>query len=70
MRKCFNTDFDFGQKVILKTDPANIRIVTAFLLREGSLPTVGLVMGENETWHQFNEITTTHHNFKVRGFKG
>lgn len=69
MRKSFCTDFDFVQKVILKTDPGSIRIVTGFMLRKKSNPVIGLTAGTEETWHQMDEVTGALHSFKVKGFK-
>jgi hypothetical protein len=69
VKKSFKTEFNFGQEVILKTEPNTVRIVSGFLLRPGSL-VIGLVNGENETWHQMNEVVMMKGNFKVKGFKG
>lgn len=69
MRKSFSTEFDYGQKVILKTDPANVRIVTGFMLRKDCKPVIGLASGTEETWHQMDEVSNAFRNFKVRGFK-
>lgn len=56
MRKSFKTNFSYGQRVFLITDPGTIRIVTGFLLRKGSV-TIGLAQGpDNETWHQMDEV--------------
>ncbi len=69
MRKTFCTSFDFGQKVILKTDPGNIRIVTGFMIRKDSRPVIGLAQGTEETWHQMDEVAEALYNFKVKGFR-
>jgi hypothetical protein len=44
-------------------------MVSGFLLRPDSM-VIGLVCGENETWHQMNEVILLRGNFKVKGFKG
>lgn len=69
MRKSFRTDFEFGQKVILKTDPANVRVVTGFMIRKDCRPVIGLGCGTEETWHQMDEVTGALQSFKVKGFK-
>ncbi len=68
MVKKFKTDFNFGQRVVLRTDPGVIRMVNGFLLRPGNI-TIGLAYGENETWHQPGEIMPINCAFKVKGFK-
>ena len=69
VKKSFKTDFNFGEEVVLKTEPGTIRIVSGFLLRPGNI-VIGLVCGENETWHQMNEVVMMKGNFKVKEFKG
>ena len=69
VKKSFKTEFNFGQEVVLKTDPGVIRIVNGFLLRPGNV-TIGLAYGQEETWHQMNEVVMMKGNFKVKGFKG
>lgn len=68
MKKSFTTEFNFGQEVVLKTEPGTIRMVSGFLLRPGSI-VIGLVCGENESWHQMNEVRAIN-EFKVKGFRG
>jgi len=48
VKKSSTTAFNFGQEVILKTEPNTVRIVSGFLLRPGNI-VIGLVCGENET---------------------
>ena len=48
VKKSFKTEFNFGEEVVLKTEPGTIRIVSGFLLRPGNI-VIGLVCGENET---------------------
>lgn len=69
MKKSFSTEFDYGQKVILKTDPANVRIVTGFMLRKDCKPVIGLAAGTEETWHQMDEVSNAFKNFRVKGFR-
>lgn len=68
MKKSFTTEFNFGQEAVLKTEPGTIRMVSGFLLRPGSI-VIGLVCGENESWHQMNEVRAIN-EFKVKGFRG
>ena len=68
MVKKFKSDFNFGDSVVLKTDPGVIRIVNGFLLRPGNVQ-IGLTCGEGETWHQMNEVMVMKGNFKVKGFR-
>ena len=69
VKKSFKTEFNFGEEVVLKTDPGVIRIVNGFLLRPGNV-TIGLAYGQEETWHQPAEIMAIKSQFKVKGFKG
>jgi hypothetical protein len=68
MRKIINVKFDYGTEVVLKTDPGIIRVVSGYLLRQGSIQ-YGLAKGEEETWHQELELMGVK-NFIVHGFKG
>ncbi len=68
MRKSFRTDFDFGDEVCLKTDRDVKRIVSGFLVRPKGI-TIGLVKGEEETWHQPIEIITIKRPIVIKGFK-
>jgi hypothetical protein len=68
VKKSFTTEFNFGQEVVSKTEPGTIRMVSGFLLRPGSI-VIGLVCGENESWHQMNEVRAIN-EFKVKGFRG
>ena len=67
MVKKFKTEFNYGQEVVLRTEPGTVRMVSGFLLRPGSI-VIGLVCGENESWHQMNEVVAVKGNFKVKGF--
>lgn len=69
VKKSFKTEFNFGEEVVLKTEPGVIRIVNGFLLRPGNV-TIGLAYGKEETWHQPAEIMAIKSQFKVKGFKG
>jgi len=68
MKKYFTTEFDFGQKVFLKTEPETIRMVTGFLVNKDSVM-VGLKKGEDMTFHDMYEVESCK-VFKIKGFKG
>ena len=67
MRKSFKTDFNYEDIVTLKTDTETQRQVSGFLLRKGSVM-IGLMRGEEETWHQLCEIDKVKKPIIVRGF--
>jgi ribosomal protein S10 len=74
MKKTFTARFNWGEAVVLKTDPTTIRQISGMMLRP--LPdkkkvfvTYGLIKGEEETWHNEFEIATYGQQFKVKGFK-
>lgn len=69
MRKSFNTRFDYGDPVVLNSDPDVIRIVTGYLVRKGSLM-IGLTLRDDESFHLDADIKTVQKPFKVKGFKG
>lgn len=68
MKKTITVNFNFGDTVVLKTKPDEVRIVSGFLVRPKNI-TYGLVSGEDETWHQDIEIEAVGAKvFKVKGF--
>lgn len=69
MKKTFRTQFDYGDVVYLKTDPEVKRVVSGFLLRPNNV-TIGLVKGEEETWHQLVELMPAKKIVIVKGFCG
>lgn len=70
MKKVLNIMFCEGSKVVLKTDPVNVRVVSGFLVRGKNIQ-YGLTKGDEETFHYAVEIEPTQvtGSFKVRGFK-
>ena len=68
VKKSFTTHVDFKEKVYLESEPEVIRTVSGFLIRPGSI-TIGVVKGENETWHQpFEIIPYKSKVFTIKGF--
>jgi hypothetical protein len=69
VKRSFTTHVDFKEKVYLESEPEVIRTVSGFLVREGSI-TIGVVKGENESWHQpFEVIPYKSKVFVIKGFK-
>ena len=69
MKKTITVQFDYGETVVLKTKPDEVRIVSGFLVRPKNI-TYGLVLGEEESWHQDLGIESLSSKvFKVKGFK-
>jgi hypothetical protein len=73
MKKTINISFNFGQTVVLKTDPSTPRVISGMIIRplpqKGVFITYGLAKGDEETWHNDCEIATMRNIFKVKGFK-
>ena len=67
MRKVIHTKFDFGETVVLKTEPEIKRLISGFLIRQKSI-TYGVVKGEDESWHSEIELMSCGKPFKVKGF--
>ena len=68
MRKTFTVKYSISDPVVLKTQPDQVRIVSGYLIREKAV-TYGLVLGDNETWHQDIEIEPANAKiFQVRRF--
>lgn len=67
MIKRFTIKYNFGDFVILKTDPETKRIISGLMFRPGSV-TYGLAKGDEETWHQEIEIAPIAKPVKVKGF--
>ena len=69
MKKTINVKFNYEDKVVLKTQPEVVRIISGYLIRPKNI-TYGLACGEEETWHQEIEIETANSKvFKVKGFQ-
>ena len=68
MTKSFKTRFNYEDEVLLKTDPESRRIVSGFLLRKGSVM-IGLMKGEEESWHFDGELCEVKKPVIVKGFK-
>lgn len=69
MKKTVNISFDFGEEVVLKTDPEKIRIVTGITMRpSGKL--YELAHGETTSWHQSCEIRYPEEAMRIKGFSG
>lgn len=66
MKKSFMTSFSIGEEVYLRTEPDTKRIVSGYLIRSKSV-TIGLVKGDEESWHQEIEILRPI-RIKVKGF--
>lgn len=66
MKKSFNTSYNIGEEVYLRTEPETKRIVSGYLIRSKSV-TIGLVKGDEESWHQEIEILRPI-RIKVKGF--
>jgi hypothetical protein len=66
MKKSFNTSFNIGEEVYLRTEPDTKRIVSGYLIRSRSV-TIGLVKGDEESWHQEIELIRPI-RIKVKGF--
>lgn len=69
-----NPKFNFGDSVILKTDPGTPRQISGMMLRplpqRGVFITYGVARGDEESWHNDCEIATTGKAFIIKGFKG
>jgi len=70
MTKRISIKFEWGQTVVLRTNPTTPRVITGIMLRSLRNITYGLASGENETWHQETEIMSCGQPFRVKGFKG
>lgn len=68
-----NPKFNFGEYVILKTDPGTPRQISGMMIRplpqRGVFITYGVARGDEESWHNDCEISRIGSNFKVKGFK-
>ena len=73
MKKIINISYNFGQTVVLRTDPSTPRVVSGMMIRplpqKGVFITYGLAKGEEETWHNDCEIEPYGKAFTVKGFK-
>ena len=67
MKKVINISFDFNESIVLKTDPGNVRQISAWLVRPGNI-TYGVVKGEDESWHDESQIEHLQRPFRVKGF--
>lgn len=67
MKKTFMARYNYGDSVVLKTEPEIKRQVSGYTLRRG-LVQYGLVVGTLETWHQEFEIESFCEK-KVGGFR-
>lgn len=68
MKRSINIDYWFGEEVILKTAPSQIRIMTGITIRPSGVM-YELACGETTSWHQSVEIARPDDNIKIiKGF--
>ena len=67
MKRTIDISFDLEETVVLKTDPGNVRQVSAWLVRPDNI-TYGIVRGEDERWHDEAQIQRLQKPFVVKGF--
>lgn len=74
MKKTINVKFNFGDSVVLKTDPSTPRLISGIMIRpmpnRGVFVTYGLARGEGESWHNDCEIMNLGRTFKIKGYMG
>lgn len=69
MKKIISVTYQFGETVVLKSDPDVRRVVSGYLVRPKQVLYL-LSQGDNETGHQDIEIMPVFKPFKIKGYVG